>query len=43
MKQLILFTLILSLVSSYNANPSFTISARDEQTGDCLRKGNCKD
>lgn len=40
MKKLILFTLLISIVSSSNA---LALTARDDQTGDCIRKGKCKD
>jgi hypothetical protein len=30
-------------VSSCNANPSFALNARDDQTGDCFRIGKCRD
>lgn len=38
MKRLIVLTLIGVLGFS-----SISLAARDEQSGDCIRKGNCKD
>lgn len=45
MKKLIAFTLLFSIVlGSYTLPTSATtLEARDEETGNCIRKGNCRD
>lgn len=41
MKQLIALTLLILITT--NSITLATTNARDEQTGNCIRKGKCKD
>lgn len=48
MKKLIAFTLLFSvMLGSYwnltTLSTATTLQARDDQTGDCFRKGKCRD